>query len=360
MEKLNGPGRLTAALESQHTKVEFRTVYGSGIPVALPALEQEHRYQFSVSLNAKFAILVQVSTKSKLVLRDIHQQTRYFSAETIPHCPERSTIGPSRMDIRQPFFFPCACPSELRPRGTCCVACCQATRELVPCFEFFHSLVESHSHMLGFGYGPGPTGRSLTKPHPRETTTVRRQILSSALSSSFREHTRREGPTANTCAVCANSFPTNSGLESHAASTGHSAFLCACDTSFGRNYTLLRHINSKTGSGFHCQLCEDKTFGRVDKLCDHLRDGHKVSKKVLDRYKNKESWRSKKPLKSIQPAPAPLAAARAPPAGVSVPVSPYTQHVNRMTARPDVSMAQLTYAGLNSTNLEVSFLRDRV
>lgn len=81
--------------------------------------------------------------------------------------------------------------------------------------------------------------------------------------------------------------------------------MCACDTAFGRLSSLARHINSNTGSGFHCELCGDKALPRLDKLYDHLRDGHKVSPTVLDQHRNKALGRARKMSRPIKPAPAP-------------------------------------------------------
>lgn len=176
--------------------------------------------------------------------------------------------------------------------------------------------------------------------------------------SSFLEHTRREGPTANACAACNASFQTNSELESHAKTTRHSAFLCACDTSFSRRYTLDRHINSNTGSGYHCELCEDKTLPRQDKLYDHLRDGHKVSQKVLDKYRNKALGpRTRKGSRPIRPAPAPtltrVATTQVAPTGGFGPSWSPAGQMNGMTGRHAVNMAPSISNGVNPAHLTV-------
>lgn len=150
--------------------------------------------------------------------------------------------------------------------------------------------------------------------------------------------------------ACNTSFQTNSGLENHAKDARHSAFLCACNTSFSRLSSLARHINSNTGSGYHCELCEDKTLPRVDKLYDHLRDGHKVSQRVLDRFKNKALDRtSRKASRQIQPAPAraPVTTTQvAPPGGFGAPWPP-TGQVSGMAGRHAGNMGQLSPNGIN-------------
>lgn len=92
-----------------------------------------------------------------------------------------------------------------------------------------------------------------------------------------------------TCAECLTSFPTNSNLEQHASSFGHTAFSCACGAQFSRAYTLTRHINSMIGPSFACELCDDKVFPRLDKLCDHLRRWHRLGARAFDQYKGGSS-----------------------------------------------------------------------
>lgn len=194
----------------------------------------------------------------------------------------------------------------------------------------------------------------LTTTLPRKTPTGSNlQILDSVLSS-IREHARQEGLTANTCAVCSTSFQTNSELESHARSSDHSAFLCTCDTGFSRYSSLSRHITSKTGSGFPCQLC-DKNFPRVDKLYDHLRDGHKVSQKVLDRHRNrKELGQSKQTSPPIKPKPVPVIPPQASSSGgFGSPWSTAVQ-MNGMNGRHHVNMASLSPNSINPAQLMVS------
>ncbi|KAJ0116747.1 hypothetical protein J7T55_009897 [Diaporthe amygdali] len=175
-----------------------------------------------------------------------------------------------------------------------------------------------------------------------------------ALSSSFCEHSRKEGPAANTCDACKASFQTNSDLESHAKSLSHSAFRCKCGTPFSRYSSLARHINSKTGIGYHCGLCEDKTFGRIDKLYDHLRDGHKVSKKVLDRCKNKELGRDKKPVyRPIKSSLAPVVTPQATPASGFWPAWSPTEQMNGATGRHAADMPPSSPSGFNPVNFTV-------
>lgn len=147
-----------------------------------------------------------------------------------------------------------------------------------------------------------PTFQQLPNlPLRRELSTESpRNPLESVLSSSFLEHTRRKEPQVNTCMTCHASFNTNSDLERHARIAQHSAFLCTCHASFGRLSSLARHINNSTGAGYRCGLCEDRTLPRVDKIYDHLRDAHKVSQKVLDRYRNQAQGdaETSRPIKS--------------------------------------------------------------
>ncbi|KAG6358238.1 hypothetical protein INS49_014122 [Diaporthe citri] len=186
-----------------------------------------------------------------------------------------------------------------------------------------------------------------------KTPTENPRTLDPALltPASFLEHTRLEGPTANTCLVCNVSFQTNSGLESHAKDAGHSAFLCACDTAFGRLSSLARHINSNTGSGFHCELCGDKALPRLDKLYDHLRDGHKVSPAVLDQHRNKALGRSRKISRPIKPAPAPVATTQVAPSGGFGPSWSSAGQMNGMATRHAMNMAPSSLNGINPAQL---------
>ncbi|KAK2609542.1 hypothetical protein N8I77_003038 [Diaporthe amygdali] len=176
------------------------------------------------------------------------------------------------------------------------------------------------------------------------------QILDPALSSSFCEHSRQEGPTANTCDTCKASFQTNSDLESHAKSLGHPAFRCKCGTPCSRYSSLARHINSKTGIGYHCGLCEDKTFGRIDKLYDHLRDGHKVSKRVLDRCKHKELRRTKKVSRPTESAQTPVMTSQATSTGGFWPAWSSIEQMNGATGRHTTSMPPSSPSGFNPVN----------
>lgn len=221
-------------------------------------------------------------------------------------------------------------------------------RVLDPYLAFFQCLFEAPLRTPGLVYSPGPS-TLLTTPFPRKSPTETPRITES-LSSSFLEHTRREWHTANTCIVCSASFQTNSGLESHAKSTGHSAFSCTCDTSFGRRSSLERHINSNTGSGYHCGLCENRTLPRIDKLYDHLRDGHKVSQKVLDRYRNKALGRIKKPLQTIKPTPTPAATPEVTHFGGFDPAWSHSGQINGTSGR---HVTPLSPNGVNPTQLTV-------
>lgn len=118
-----------------------------------------------------------------------------------------------------------------------------------------------------------------------------------------------------------------------------------------------RHINSNTGSCYHCELCEDRTFPRVDKLYDHLRDGHKVTQKVLDRYRNKALRpirKESKPIKSAPVlAPAPVATTQVSPSSeFGTNWSPAVQ-VNGMAGRHAVNMPPSSFHGVNSTQVTV-------
>lgn len=92
-----------------------------------------------------------------------------------------------------------------------------------------------------------------------------------------------------TCSECLASFSTNSNLEQHASSSGHTAFSCTCGALFSRASTLTRHINSMIGPSFPCDLCDDKAFPRLDKLGDHLRRWHRLGVKAFDQYKGGNS-----------------------------------------------------------------------
>lgn len=121
----------------------------------------------------------------------------------------------------------------------------------------------------------------------------------------------------NTCAGCNTSFSTNSDLEQHASSSGHTAFSCTCGKQFSRAYTLTRHINSTIGLSFTCELCDDKAFTRLDKLSDHLRRWHRLGTKALDQYKGGNSPPS---LASRPPGGIPPLTSEAP--GRAYPVGP--------------------------------------
>ncbi|KAK7722822.1 hypothetical protein SLS63_009096 [Diaporthe eres] len=202
----------------------------------------------------------------------------------------------------------------------------------------------------------GSPGQDPKSPATQElkTPTEKPRTLDPALLSpaSFLEHTRLEGPTPNTCLVCNVSFPTNSGLESHAKDAGHSAFLCACDTAFRRLSTLARHINANTGPGYQCELCGDRTLPRIDKLYDHLRDGHKVSPTVLDQHRNKALGRARKASRPIKPAlaPAPVATTQVAPSGGFGPSWSPAGQMNGMAGRHTMSAAPSSLNGINSAH----------
>ncbi|KAL1858016.1 hypothetical protein Daus18300_010128 [Diaporthe australafricana] len=89
----------------------------------------------------------------------------------------------------------------------------------------------------------------------------------------------------NICAICSYVSTTKSDLEQHALNSGHLAFSCTCGAQFARSFCLTRHINSKIGPSFQCDLCDDKAFPRLDKLGDHLRRWHRLGVRALARYK---------------------------------------------------------------------------
>lgn len=192
---------------------------------------------------------------------------------------------------------------------------------------------------------------NLPRKSPKDTNWI-----TESLSSSFTEHTRREGFAAHCCLVCNLSFQSNSELENHAQATRHSAFSCTCGTSFGRYSSLARHINSNTGSGYHCGLCEDRTLPRIDKLYDHLRDGHKVSQKVLDHHRNKALGRTKKKSRPIKPAPTPVATSQVTyVGGFDGPWAPSGQ-TNGMAGRHTMTITPLSPNGVDPAHLTVSSL----
>lgn len=183
------------------------------------------------------------------------------------------------------------------------------------------------------------------------------------MSSSFREHTRREGPAAHSCIACNVSFQSNSELESHAKASGHAAFSCACDTAFGRYSSLARHINSNTGFGYHCGLCEDRTLPRIDKLYDHLRDGHKVSQKVLDHHRNKALSRTKRKSRPIKPASTPVATPQVTYVGGFDAAWAPSGQTNGIVGRHTMNMTPLSPNGVDSAHFTVRCpdeLRDSV
>lgn len=244
----------------------------------------------------------------------------------------------------------------LGPGKNRCTPCLQSTQQLDPMPCVLSLPAPPHS-WIGCTPRPSP---SLTTTLPRKTPSENPRNLNPALLSpaSFFEHTRLEGPTANTCLVCNVSFQTNAGLEGHAKDSHHSAYLCACDTAFSRLYTLERHINSKTGSGYHCELCGDRTLPRIDKLYDHLRDGHKVSQTVLDQHREKALGRARKLSRSIKPAPAPTPVPTtqfAPSGGFGSSWSSAGQ-MNGMASRHTMNMAPSSLNGINPAQLTVSFL----
>lgn len=127
----------------------------------------------------------------------------------------------------------------------------------------------------------------------------------------------------------------------------HPAFLCSCNTGFSRYSSLSRHITSKTGSKYPCKLC-DKSFPRIDKLCDHLRACHKVSQNVLDRHRvNKKVARVKKTKQPVPPVPAPATTRVVASGGSGPPWSPAGQ------IEPTFDMAPLGSAGVDPEHLIV-------
>lgn len=95
----------------------------------------------------------------------------------------------------------------------------------------------------------------------------------------------------NICAAsdCAFVSSKKSELEQHALEAGHLPFPCTCGAQFARAFCLTRHINSMMGPGFQCDLCDDRSFPRRDKLDDHLRRWHRLGAKALDQYKGGNS-----------------------------------------------------------------------
>jgi hypothetical protein len=192
----------------------------------------------------------------------------------------------------------------------------------------------------------------LTTTFPRNSSKETPRITKS-LSTSFFEHTRREGLAANSCIICNASFQNNSGLEGHAKSTGHLSYSCVCDTLFGRFSSLARHVNSNTGSGYHCGLCENRTLPRLDKLYDHLRDGHKVSQKVLDQYRNEALGRVTKNSRPIKPAPLLATTQQVAHAGVFDPAWVSSDQINAMAGQYGMNMTPSSSNGVNPAHLTV-------
>lgn len=100
------------------------------------------------------------------------------------------------------------------------------------------------------------------------------------------DHARINFKPIHTCATCKAKCTNNYSLEKHAAKESHKAFLCTCNTGFGRLATLNRHIAAQAGPKHHCIYCDDnKGFAREDKLIDHLRASHKFGDKAIAQFR---------------------------------------------------------------------------
>lgn len=139
-----------------------------------------------------------------------------------------------------------------------------------------------------------------------------------------------------TCAECLSPFSTNSNLEQHASSSGHTSFSCICGAQFSRASTLTRHINSMVGPSFSCELCDDKAFPRLDKLGDHLRRWHRLGARAFDQYKRGSS------TPGSTPDPNPLPAGGTPSAqaeslGQAYPVASGFEPMSMFSGFPSIS-----------------------
>lgn len=357
-------------LASPLTKANSHTVLGRIYPrLPCPVSERNHCHQsafflFFCLFCTAIVIAVQVSEKEPASAEPGHSTERQcFSDEKLSHLSGLSVSSRARSISRMgylPFYslFP---PHGLGPgktRGRLVVHLAfRRPRNSTPCLAFFHCLVGDPPNLDRFSAQAQPT--LLTTTLPRKTPTEKPRTLDPALLSpaSFLEHTRLEGPTPNTCLVCNVSFQTNSGLESHAKDAGHSAFLCACDTAFRRLSTLARHINANTGPGYQCELCGDRTLPRIDKLYDHLRDGHKVSPTVLDQHRNKALGRARKASRPTKPAlaPAPVATTQVAPSGGFGPSWSSAGQMNGMAGRHTMNAGPSSLNGINPAHLTVRF-----
>lgn len=148
-----------------------------------------------------------------------------------------------------------------------------------------------------------------------------------------------------TCAECLTFFPTNSSLEQHASSSGHTAFSCTCGAQFSRAYTLTRHINSMIGPSFPCELCDNKAFPRLDKLGDHLRRWHRLGAKAFDQFKGGSS----------PPNSASLPTGRAPPVqagaiGQAYPMTSGFESLSMFNGYPSASDTMLEASSFDSSS----------
>lgn len=89
-------------------------------------------------------------------------------------------------------------------------------------------------------------------------------------------HCQVDSVAKHACAVCLETYQTDSALHQHAVEAQHQAYQCKCGTGFNKASALKRHIDTKNASKtFACTLCHDK-FTRKDKLKDHCRHYHRA------------------------------------------------------------------------------------
>ncbi|KAK2609543.1 hypothetical protein N8I77_003039 [Diaporthe amygdali] len=146
----------------------------------------------------------------------------------------------------------------------------------------------------------------------------------------------------NICAACAFVSATKSDLEQHALNLGHLSFSCICGAQFARAFCLTRHINSKLGPSFECELCDGKTFPRLDKLGDHLRRWHRLGIKAFNQYKGGNSTMSSDTLLTAgnPPVPADDPGQFYPVTAGFGPVGLISEFAPASDAQPDVSSAK--------------------